>query len=308
MRKPSAPRESNLELFEQQFSGLSSAEQVQQQTFKPLRNPVWSHQKARLIERYLHYFVLVTHHGTYIDGFAGPQAPEHPETWSAKRVLESRPRQLRHFFLCEIDMAKVAMLEQLWASQPPKERKEPKRDCRVLPGDFNVTVDHVLDSGVLKEKEAAFALLDQRTFECHWNTVKKLAAHKAAGNKIELFYFLAVKWLHRAIAGTLTTEYRIDDWWGGDGWKNVKHQNQLKMAIDVTHRFKTELGYKYAIPFPIREKEDGGGSIMYYMIHATDHPAAPGLMRRAYDQAIQPDAAPKQGTIAFPDALVAKSG
>lgn len=299
MRKRPAPRESSLDLFGHQYPGLPSAEQVQQQTFKPLRHPVWSHQKARLIERYLHYFVLVTHHGTYIDGFAGPQAPEHPETWSAKRVLESRPRQLRHFFLCELDDAKIAMLKDLYFSQPPRERKEPKRDCRIVSGDFNITVDRVLESGVLTEKEAAFALLDQRTFECHWSTVEKLAAHKTAGNKIELFYFLAVKWLHRAIAGTVTSEHRIDDWWGGYGWKTVKLQNQLKMAIEVTRRFQTELGYKYANPFPIREKEDGGGSIMYYMIHATDHPAAPGLMRRAYDQAVQPDDAPKQATITY---------
>ena len=27
---------------------------------------------------------------------------------------------------------------------------------------------------------------------------------------------------------------------------------------------------------------------MYYMIHATDHEAAPGLMARAYDRAVQP--------------------
>lgn len=40
---------------------------------KPLINPIWTENKAKLIERYLYYFVLVTHHGTYIDGFAGPQ-------------------------------------------------------------------------------------------------------------------------------------------------------------------------------------------------------------------------------------------
>ncbi|MCI0628905.1 MAG: hypothetical protein L0387_45880 [Acidobacteria bacterium] len=43
---------------------------------KPLRNPLWTQNKAKLIERYLYYFVMVTKHGTYIDGFAGPQDPE----------------------------------------------------------------------------------------------------------------------------------------------------------------------------------------------------------------------------------------
>jgi len=31
-----------------------------------------------------------------------------------------------------------------------------------------------------------------------------------------------------------------------------------------------------------------GGSLMYFMIHATDHPVAPGLMSRAYNKAVSP--------------------
>ena len=60
---------------------------------------MWTAHKARFIERYLYYFVLVTKHGTYIDGFAGPQQPDDAEMWTAKRVLESEPRWLRHFYL-----------------------------------------------------------------------------------------------------------------------------------------------------------------------------------------------------------------
>jgi three-Cys-motif partner protein len=299
LRKKASARDSSIDLFAEQYPDLLSAEQVQEQTYKPLKHPIWSQHKARLIERYLHFFVLVTHHGTYIDGFAGPQSPDHPDTWSAKRVLESLPRQLRHFFFCELDAEKVEALKRLWDSQSPRQTKEPKRDCRILPGDFNVTVDDVLGSGVVTEKEAAFALLDQRTFECRWNTVKKLAEHKRSGNKIELFYFLAVKWLHRSIAGTVSNTHKLDEWWGGDDWSSVMSLSQLETAIAVTARFRSELGYKFANPFPIYEKEATGGSIMYYMIHATDHPAAPGLMRRAYDQAIQPDDKPKQSLLPF---------
>lgn len=47
---------------------------------RPLRNPIWTENKARLIERYLYYFVLITKHGTYIDGFAGPQYADRPDT------------------------------------------------------------------------------------------------------------------------------------------------------------------------------------------------------------------------------------
>src|SRR5262245_31179325 len=71
-------------------------------SFRGIEKPVWTENKARLIERYLYYFVLVTKHGTYIDGFAGPQYANQPEMWAAKLALESEPRWLRHFFLCEI--------------------------------------------------------------------------------------------------------------------------------------------------------------------------------------------------------------
>jgi len=70
--------------------------------------PLWTEHKARLIERYLYYFVLVTKHGTYIDGFAGPQEPDHPEMWSAKLVLESQPRWFRHFYLFDDDPGQAA--------------------------------------------------------------------------------------------------------------------------------------------------------------------------------------------------------
>ncbi len=39
--------------------------------------------------------------------------------------------------------------------------------------------------------------------------------------------------------------------------------------------------------WPIYERH-GGGRVMYYMIHATDHPEAPNLMNRAYHKAVMP--------------------
>jgi hypothetical protein len=53
----------------------------------------------------------------------------------------------------------------------------------------------------------------------------------------------------------------------------------------VEGRFKTELGYQSAMAWPIYAHTDGG-PVMYHMIHATDHPAAPDLMRRAYMAAV----------------------
>jgi three-Cys-motif partner protein len=282
---PSRSRDtSTIELF----PDLATPDQVADELIKirPLRHSIWSHHKAQLIQRYLYFFVMVTRHGTYIDGFAGQQDPDNLESWSAKRVLESRPRYLRHFYLCELDAAKIPALERLRDEQPPRGKGESKRTVAVLHGDFNVRVDEILADGVITEKEAAFALLDQRTFECHWATVRKLAAHKQSGNKIELFYFLAVKWLHRSLAGMTVNEHVATTWWGNEDWRELKALSQKDIKERMTRRFRDELGYRHALAWPICDRDDGEGCVMYYMIHASDHDEAPGLMWRAFNQAI----------------------
>jgi hypothetical protein len=61
---------------------------------------------------------------------------------------------------------------------------------------------------------------------------------------------------------------------------------------------QTELGYASVTPWPIYERK-GGNRIMYYMIHATDHPEAPKLMRRAYVRAVDPLEPIKQMQLAW---------
>jgi len=251
---------------------------------KKLRYPVWTANKAKLIERYLYLFVLITKHGTYIDGFAGPQDPEKPETWAAKLVLENEPRWFRHFYLFDKDTKQFTWLQRLKASQQPRTTNEPKREIEVAKGDFNDLADKLLDSGVISQKEATFCLLDQRTFECKWETVKALAEYKSSGNKIELFYFLPNLWLNRALKAQ-KQESVVAQWWGSDDWHKLKNLSQNKRADLFKKRFKEELGYRSAKQWPIYERQDNS-TVMYYMIHATDHPEAPTLMRRAYEKAV----------------------
>lgn len=245
---------------------------------------VWTASKARFIQRYLRTFVFVTHHGTYIDGFAGPQ-DETLDTWAARLVLESEPRWFRNFHFFELDPAKVALLEQLRDTQPAK----PKRRIEVRPGDINRRVKEILTPETIKETEATFCLLDQRTFECEWSTVAALAAHKKVGTKIEIFYFLANWWIDRALRSSKTPEAleRIRLWWGRDDWARVAAMARARRLEVMLDRFRRELGYRWVNPWPIYE-ERSGRRIMYYMIHATDHPLAPALMRRAYQSAVDP--------------------
>ena len=38
--------------------------------------PLWTADKSRLIDEYIHHFLLITKHGVYLDLFAGPQRPD----------------------------------------------------------------------------------------------------------------------------------------------------------------------------------------------------------------------------------------
>jgi three-Cys-motif partner protein len=256
--------------------------------------PVWTDNKAKFIRWYLHYFVLITKHGTYIDGFAGPQQECETDSWAAKLVLESEPRWLRHFHLCDANASQVKRLEALKAAQPECDLKGRKlsRDIHIYRGDFNVTVDEILAANSITENEATFCLLDQRTFECDWATVEKLARYKTSGHKIELFYFLANGWFERALSGQKDLE-KLTRWWGRVDWNKLSGMSREERRDAITQRMKRDLRYRSVKAWPIYERK-GGGAIMYYMIHATDHPEAPSQMARAYKDNVLPFEKPEQ--------------
>ena len=179
-------------------------------SLQTIKEPVWTRNKARLIERYLNLFVMITHHGVYIDGFAGPQYENEEEAWAAKLVLESQPPRLRNFLLVDANRSCVAALEKLKAEQPCIKG----RTINIWHGDFNSLVGKVLKLSPIRERTASFCLLDQRTFECHWETVRTIAGYKT-DYKIELFYFFGSSWLDRAISG-LNEQNRAEIWWGRD--------------------------------------------------------------------------------------------
>jgi len=246
--------------------------------------PVWTENKSKLIQLYVRYFLMVTKHGTYLDGFAGPQVEEYnDESWSAKRVLEIEPPWLRRFILCDMSARQVDHLNKLTIA---RRDQGDKRKIEIHYGDFNSTIHQILTPGAIREKEATFCLLDQRTFECKWDTVRTIAEYKKSGTKIEQFYFLAVGWLGRSIAA-LKDDKKLREWWGRDDIHIPRStSSSVELARLFSHRFIRELGYASAAAWPIYERADGDfGKVMYYMIHATDHEEAPKLMNRAYKAA-----------------------
>lgn len=247
---------------------------------------VWTENKAQLIARYLRYFVFITKHGAYIDGFAGPKESDNPDSWAARLVVESEPKFLRQFFWCDNDPNKVKDLEMLRDEQSDS---KPKRHIEVYNGDFNRKVDEILASGQITDSTAAFCLIDQFTCECEWSTLKKLAAHKSNdSNRIELFYFLAVGWIFRALPGFTTNREIPEKWWGNPDWEQLIELGSTKLQLLFEDRFKTELGYRNVYSFPIYQEEHGRGRHLFTMIHASDHDEAPNLMQRAYRSVMLP--------------------
>jgi len=262
-------------------------------SFKPFRHPLWTKHKATLISRYLYYFVLITRHGVYIDGFAGPQAPDKPDSWAAKLVLESEPKWMRNFYLCDVDPKQVAALKELRDGQ--SEIKG--RTIDVFGEDFNVSVDKILETDRIREKTATFCLIDQRTFECNWASVEKIALRKA-DRKIELFYFVPTGWLARSIKGLNDPQPTMERWWRRDDWVSLRRLHGYEIADMFCQRFKEELAYNFAHAWPIYETQ-GGKRVMYYMVHASDHIEAPNLMARAYRKATGRKEPPEQFSLEF---------
>ena len=206
--------------------------------------------------------------------------------WTARLILQLEPKWLRNFYLCELDKSQFELLEKLKHEQPD----EKGRTIDIHRGDCNTWIPSILSK--IKEKEATFCLLDQRTFECQWKTVEAVAHHKKdSNNKIEIFYFLPNAWLGRAIAATRDKKI-IRQWWGRSDWKNLEVMTSSTRRESFTERFR-ELGYRSVKPWPIYDKKEGR-RIMYWMIHATDHLEAPTLMRRAYEKAVTPLEPPEQ--------------
>jgi three-Cys-motif partner protein len=299
--KKSSSQLPSSELMAPLFPGMEPEVHKKIRKYKRYDQAIWTENKAHFIQQYLKYFVQVTKHGAYIDGFAGPQSPKQLRSWSAALVLESEPKWLRKFLLCEISRPGLKALKKLVNSQSvardKRGHKIPRR-IRIFPGDFNKSVDRVLREGGITQKEATFCLLDQRTFECHWTTLKKLADYKKSpNNKIELLYFLGVGWLHRALAGIRKSD-KAQLWWGKPNWQDLRRMTSYEIVELVCERLRLELGYTFVAAYPIFDK-DGGDRVMYFMIHASDHDEAPALMIRAHYKAVRSRPSAVQESLKF---------
>lgn len=98
--------------------------------------------------------------------------------------------------------------------------------------------------------------------------------------KPEQFYFFPNSWLDRTLKTRRAEKAldALDAWWGGDrgDWQVLLTEKGFTRAMMFADRFHDELGYNFVRPYPIYDRRSK--RLMYYMIHATDHPRAPKLM------------------------------
>lgn len=210
--------------------------------------------------------------------------------WAAKLVLGLQPYRIRYVHLYDNSARQIAQLQMMKKDHLREMRvndPQMKRTIRVTRGDFNQEVLNLAHLRTIRPNQATFCLLDQRTRECDWNTVEVLANYKTKGNKIELFYFLPVGWLGRAMAAIKHDPAgKMTRWWGRSDWEILRGKHHIDLAQIFCERFRG-LGYNFVHCYAIRDKLYGG-RVMYYMIHATDHPEAPELMGRAYRTVVRP--------------------
>jgi len=200
------------------------------------------------------------------------------DDWSIKRVIERRSGgpNFKHFAACDLNASQIAHLErlrQIHSTQP--------FNFKIYRGDANEKIDQMLHDAPLGEKVMpCFCLIDQRTMECDWETVRTIATFVSQGYKIEIFYFLAERWLDRTWRSIQDKE-KLRRWWGRDDYEPFLERQSVDRAFALRDRFRSELGYKYAEPWSIHQ-HGGTGTTMFYMIHASDHPRARLLMSQAY--------------------------
>ena len=241
-----------------------------------IATPLWTAYKSRLLDEYIHHFLMVTKHGVYLDLFAGPQRGNDTENWSVRRILRRRTQgpAISHYAVCDNDPEQIERLRDTGTAHP---------SFLVYEGDANEQIHRMLKDAPIGPKTACFCLIDQRTVECKWTTVETVAQYKSEGYKIEIFYFLAQAWLDRVLVSTKDKE-KLEAWWGNCNYEQFRALRSFDRARALCARFRDELGYAHVLPFSIHEKGDDSRT-MYYMVHASDHPDAGRLMATAYQQA-----------------------
>ncbi len=266
----------------------------------------WTLNKLEVLDLYLKVFRRVAGNGSYIDGFAGTgEVRIGGETLPGSATRAARSGVFKHLFLYE----RPSKAKQLRSYLDANLAERLSERCRVRGGDFNELVVEDLESGVIPVDKPCFAFLDQDSTQLDWATIERLATYKDLTTdegaedtdeadskvlKVELWILFNT---HQAVMRLLpkhpppgyeqSPEAQTLDRIMGDrnAWWDLYTAGvgPGQWAMRFAERLSGELGYGAAVPHRILDPKTGRPQ--YYMIHASDHPAAFSFMRWAKREA-----------------------
>lgn len=246
----------------------------------------WTAHKLDIFELYMKLFRRVAGSGTYLDAFAGTgQISVYGEVRPGSAGIAVASKAFKELRFYEKPRKATQLERWLDANTTPTVRKR----CIVRPGDSNVAILEDLDAGAVSADRPCFALLDPNSTELAWETVVRLAEFKAPADppeqcKVEMWVLLnthqVLMRLMPRVKGKPSFKV-LDRWFGSrEAWWDL-YQNGSPPAL-FAFRYAArlrDLGYGAVQPMLIRDPKTSRPQ--YFMIHASDHPAAHSFMRWA---------------------------
>lgn len=264
----------------------------------------WTVEKLDVLKLYLRMYRRVAGGGSYVDGFAGNglvrfKGSEQLHEGSASIALHSGA--FKTLFLYE----RPRMARKLATYMTENFAERDVKRCRFGAGDFNDLVMDDLGANAISRDKPCFAFLDPNSTELRWETIEALANYKEycpdpehpkrpVQCKIELWVLLNT---HQALARLRERQRRpdyedspqaktMDRVMGGrSAWQAYLDEDRgpSHLAWLFQERLRG-LGYRAARSHIILDPDNHRPQ--YYMVHASDHPAAFSFMRWAERQAV----------------------
>lgn len=257
----------------------------------------WTAHKLDILTLYLKKYRQVAGGGTYIDAFAGTgeiSVEDEPRPGSVAVASDSEAFATMHLYELPANARKL----RRWIESNPLHKRVKVHS--IHPGDSNVALPEDLDASLIPRSKPCFALLDPNATELAWSTVVRLANYKLPASppvqcRIELWILFNT---HHALMRMLPTKpgrepsfTTLDRWFGDrDAWWDLYLADEPAAMYAQRYAERLQgLGYGAAVPRLISDPKTNRAQ--YYMIHASDHPAAHDFMtwasRRAGDDGVE---------------------
>jgi three-Cys-motif partner protein len=261
----------------------------------------WTEQKLDILGAYLSAFTRASKKAgqtVYLDLFAGRAdnvsrgRDQRTIRGSARLALETQP-PLTHMRFFELASQAASLRQRLAAEYPDRAGA-----FEIVPGDCNATITAALAGLADLNWAPTFAFLDQQSTEVRWSTIEALAQHKRPDKwKTEIWILCASGLLPRGLRMRMedidkSVAEKMNRMFGTDIWVEAltasregllsPAQFRGELTNLMRYRLERDLGYKTTLDFQVTNT---GGSEIFNMIFATDHPAGEKIMTDLYNSA-----------------------